>query len=54
MIVSSAGTAVVVDGRGRYQGLIDIDTIMQAIQGMRDNTEEFYRAAKYPPEEAIA
>jgi osmoprotectant transport system ATP-binding protein len=54
MIVSSAGTAVVVDGHGRYQGLVDIDSIMQAIQGMRDNTEEFYRAAKYPPEEAIA
>jgi len=54
MIVSNAGCAVVVDGRGRYQGLVDIDTIMQAIQGMRESNEEYYRAAKYPPEEAIA
>jgi osmoprotectant transport system ATP-binding protein len=54
MIVSNAGCAVVVDGGGRYQGLVDIDTVMQAIQGMRESNEEFYRAAKYPPEEAIA
>ena len=54
MIVGNAGCAVVVDGSGQYQGLVDIDTIMQAIQGMRDTTEEYYRAAKYPPEEAIA
>jgi osmoprotectant transport system ATP-binding protein len=54
MIVSNAGCAVVVDGAGRYQGLVDIDTVMQAIQGMRESNEEFYRAAKYPPEEAIA
>jgi osmoprotectant transport system ATP-binding protein len=54
MIVSNAGCAVVVDGSGQYQGLVDIDTIMQAIQGMRHRTDEYYRAAKYPPEEAIA
>ena len=54
MIVGNAGCAVVVDGPGRYQGLVDIDTIMQAIQGMRRENEEYYRAAKYPPEEAIA
>jgi osmoprotectant transport system ATP-binding protein len=54
MIVSNAGCAIVVDGHGAYQGLVDIDTIMQAIQGMRASTEEYYRAAKYPPEEAIA
>ncbi|HEX6254437.1 MAG TPA: betaine/proline/choline family ABC transporter ATP-binding protein [Euzebyales bacterium] len=54
MIVSNAGCAVVVDGKGSYQGLVDIDTIMQAIQGMREQTEEYYRAAKLPPEEAIA
>jgi osmoprotectant transport system ATP-binding protein len=54
MIVGNAGCAVVVDGKGTYQGLVDIDTIMQAIQGMRAQTEEYYRAAKLPPEEAIA
>jgi osmoprotectant transport system ATP-binding protein len=54
MIVGNAGCAVVVDGKGTYQGLVDIDTIMQAIQGMRAQNEEYYRAAKLPPEEAIA
>ena len=54
MIVGNAGCAVVVDGRDRYQGLVDIDTIMQAIHVMRDANEEYYRAAKYPPEGAVA
>jgi osmoprotectant transport system ATP-binding protein len=54
MIAGNSGTAVVVDGQGAYQGLVDIDTIMQAIHQMRDRTEEYYRAAKYPSEEAIA
>jgi osmoprotectant transport system ATP-binding protein len=54
MIVSNAGCAVVVDGHQRYQGVVDIDTIMRAIQGMRDATEEYYRAAKFPPQGAIA
>jgi osmoprotectant transport system ATP-binding protein len=54
MIVGNAGCAVVVDGRGRYQGLVDIDTIMIAIRTMRDANEEYYRAAKYPPGEAVA
>jgi osmoprotectant transport system ATP-binding protein len=54
MIVGNAGCAVVVDGRDRYQGLVDIDTIMIAIRTMRDANEEYYRAAKYPPGEAVA
>ena len=54
MIVSNAGCAVVVDGHQRYQGVVDIDTIMRAIQGMREATEEYYRAAKFPPQGAIA
>ena len=54
MIVSNAGCAVVVDGHQRYQGVVDIDTIMRAIQGMRDATDEYYRAAKFPPQGAIA
>ncbi|HSK97281.1 MAG TPA: ABC transporter ATP-binding protein [Euzebyales bacterium] len=54
MIAGNAGCAVVVDGRDRYQGLVDIDTIMQAIRTMRDASEEYYRAAKYPPQGAVA
>jgi osmoprotectant transport system ATP-binding protein len=54
MIVSNAGCAVVVDGKRRYQGLVDIDVIMLAIQTMRDVNEEYYRAAKYPSQGAIA
>jgi osmoprotectant transport system ATP-binding protein len=53
MIVSSAGCAVVVDGQQKYSGVVDIDTIMRAIQGMREDTEEYYRAAKFP-QEALA
>jgi osmoprotectant transport system ATP-binding protein len=54
MIVSNAGCAAVVDGRDRYQGLVDIDTIMSAIRTMRDANEEYYRAAKYPPQDVVA
>ena len=46
MLLGSAGVAIVVDGRGTYRGLLDIDDIILAIQTMRDTEAEFYRAAK--------
>jgi len=46
MLLGSAGVAIVVDGRGRYQGLLDIDNVITSIQTMRDENAEFYRAAK--------
>ncbi len=46
MLLGSAGVAIVVDGRGRYLGLIDIDSIITSIQTMREAETEFYRAAK--------
>jgi osmoprotectant transport system ATP-binding protein len=46
MIVGNAGCAVVVDGRGAYQGLVDINTIVVAIRSMRDASSEYYRMQK--------
>jgi osmoprotectant transport system ATP-binding protein len=46
MLLGSAGVAIVVDGRRHFQGLVDVDTITQAIRVMRDSTHDFYRAAK--------
>jgi osmoprotectant transport system ATP-binding protein len=46
MVIGSAGCAVVLDGRGSYQGVVDIDTIMKSIRAMREASEEYYRAAK--------
>jgi osmoprotectant transport system ATP-binding protein len=46
MLIGSAGVAIVVDGRGAYQGIVDVDTIIASIQSMRDATLDFYRAAK--------
>jgi osmoprotectant transport system ATP-binding protein len=46
MLVGSAGVAIVVDGRGRYQGIVDIDTIITSIKQMVDVNADFYRLAK--------
>ncbi len=46
MIISNVGSVVVTDGRGAYQGVADIDTIMVSIRAMRDQADEYYRAAK--------
>jgi osmoprotectant transport system ATP-binding protein len=35
LVTSTVGRVVVVDGRGRYQGVVDLDTIMQAVDDMR-------------------
>ncbi len=37
MLISRVGCAVVVDGAGVYQGVVDLPTIMTAIQEMRTN-----------------
>ncbi len=46
MLLGAAGVAIVVDRRGAYQGLLDIDDIITSIQTMKDAQAEFYRAAK--------
>jgi osmoprotectant transport system ATP-binding protein len=46
MLLGSAGVAIVVDGRRQLQGIVDVDTITQAIRVMRDTSDDFYRAAK--------
>jgi osmoprotectant transport system ATP-binding protein len=46
MLLGSAGVAIVVDGRGVYQGLLDVDDIINSIQAMRDVNAQYYRASK--------
>ena len=46
MLTSNAGVAIVVDGRGAYQGIVDLDTVMVEARSMRQGSTEFYRAAK--------
>ncbi len=38
MITSNVGCAVVVDADGAYQGVVDIDTVMTAINTLRKET----------------
>jgi osmoprotectant transport system ATP-binding protein len=54
MITSNAGCAVVVDKRGAMQGLVDIDTVMVAIQEMRARSSSFYKAFKVVEEVEVA
>ena len=54
MLLGAAGVAIVVDRRGAYQGLLDIDAIITSIQTMKDAQAEFYRAAKLAdPEDEV-
>jgi osmoprotectant transport system ATP-binding protein len=46
MLVSNGGCATVVDGTGRYLGVIDMETIVTAIRTMREATTEYYEDAK--------
>ena len=46
MLLGSAGVAIVVDGRGVFQGILDVDDIITSIQTMRDVNAEYYRASK--------
>jgi osmoprotectant transport system ATP-binding protein len=51
MLLGSAGVAIIVDGDGAFQGLLDVDDIILAIQTMRDAKAQFYRASKRLPDE---
>jgi osmoprotectant transport system ATP-binding protein len=54
MLAGSAGVAIVVDGRGRFEGIVDIDDIMSAIHAMREADAAHYRAAKLVDPSAVA
>ncbi len=40
MITSNVGCAVVIDGEGAYQGVVDIDTVMSAVNTLRAELRE--------------
>ncbi len=46
LITSNGGCAIVVDGNGVYQGIVDLETIMAAVRTMRDQHAAFYLAQK--------
>ena len=46
LITSNGGCAIVVDGSGVYQGIVDLETIMAAVRTMRDQHAAFYLAQK--------
>jgi osmoprotectant transport system ATP-binding protein len=48
MITARYSTAVVVDDSGKYLGSVDIDTINEAIRGMRSDLRERLRAGFNP------
>lgn len=52
LITSNGGCAIVVDGAGVYQGIVDLETIMAAVRTMRDQHAAFYLAQKTSPDEA--
>ncbi|MFP4148315.1 MAG: betaine/proline/choline family ABC transporter ATP-binding protein [Nitriliruptoraceae bacterium] len=46
MLLGAAGMAIVTDNRGRFDGVLNIDDIITAIQAMQDQSVEYYRTAK--------
>ena len=46
MITSNTGCAIVIDGRGAYQGVVNMDTVMTAVHAMQEKAEDYYRALK--------
>ncbi len=51
LIISNAGCAIVINGEGVYQGIVDMETIMSSVRIMRDDSAQFYLAQKnYEPE----
>ncbi|MGJ9412579.1 betaine/proline/choline family ABC transporter ATP-binding protein [Aeromicrobium sp. CF4.19] len=46
LITSNGGVAIVVDTRGAYQGIVDLETIMTAVRAMREQHSAFYLAQK--------
>ncbi len=54
MLTSNGGAAVVVDGRGRYQGVVDMETIIATIRTLRAEAEEALRAAADQVSDVVA
>jgi osmoprotectant transport system ATP-binding protein len=46
MITSYKGSAIVVDGEGRYQGVVDFDTVLEVINAMRPEEQTRDRAKR--------
>lgn len=53
LLTSSAGVAIVVDQQGAYQGVVGIQTVMNAIQAMREEGLQARRAGESPREEGV-
>ncbi|MBT8225201.1 MAG: betaine/proline/choline family ABC transporter ATP-binding protein [Dactylosporangium sp.] len=51
MLTSNVGCAIVTDKHGEYRGLVDLDTVMVTARSMREESDEFYRVAKFSPTE---
>ncbi len=52
LVTSNGGVAIVVDGSGAYQGVVDMETIMTAVRSLREEQSEFYMAAKHTQDDA--
>jgi osmoprotectant transport system ATP-binding protein len=48
MVTSTVGCVIVTDGRGRYQGVVDLGTVMKAVDEMRTAAQARDRAAAAP------
>ncbi|UJH69712.1 CBS domain-containing protein [Ornithinimicrobium sp. INDO-MA30-4] len=46
LITSNGGVAIVVDGSGVFQGVVDIESILTAVRTMREENSKFYLAQK--------
>jgi osmoprotectant transport system ATP-binding protein len=53
MLLGSAGVAIVVDGQGAFQGILDVDKIIESIQSMRDAKKQYYRATKFVDPDSV-
>jgi osmoprotectant transport system ATP-binding protein len=42
MITSYKGSAIVVDRKGAYEGVVDFDTVLEAIDSMRPSEQQHY------------
>ncbi len=51
LITSNGGVAIIVDGDGRYQGIVDMETIMTSVRTMRAEHYARYLAQKAHPDE---
>ena len=48
MLLSNAGTAVAVDGQGRYKGVLELETLMRVLQRMRAEARRHYGETEEP------